>query len=148
MTKTTMAVAGLALLASAASITVCVAGEYGKQKVVYHINFNDKERLSGALRNIKNHIKAVGTDNLDLRVIMHGKGVMLLKYAKDDSNFQAKITNLKSQGVTFIVSGNTLRQRNIDYKRDLWGVKQQDIVPNGIAEIAHLQSQGFTYVKP
>jgi intracellular sulfur oxidation DsrE/DsrF family protein len=145
--KTIFALAGLALLASTTTV-VSVAGDYGKQKVVYHINFDDQERLSGALRNIKNHIKAVGMDNLDLRVVIHGKGVMLLKYARDDSGLQEKIAHLKDQGVTFNVCGNTLQQRKIDYKKDLWGVKEQDIVPNGIAEIAHLQSQGFTYVKP
>jgi intracellular sulfur oxidation DsrE/DsrF family protein len=142
------ALTGLALLAATTGAAVSVAGDYGKQKVVYHINFDDQKKLSGALRNIKNHIEAVGKDNLDLRAVMHGRGVMLLKYAKDDPNFQEKITLLKKQGVTFNVCANSLHDRNINYKKDLWEVKEQDIVPNGIAEIAHLQSQGFTYVKP
>jgi hypothetical protein len=35
------------------------AGEgYGKQKVVYHINFDDPKAQAGALGNIQNHITA------------------------------------------------------------------------------------------
>ncbi|MDH3899417.1 MAG: hypothetical protein OEU51_00045, partial [Gammaproteobacteria bacterium] len=66
---------GLAVL-FAGSLT---AGErYGKQKVVYHINYDDAKAQAGALRNIQNHINAVGAENLDLKVVMHGKGLSLL----------------------------------------------------------------------
>ncbi|MFV1993660.1 MAG: hypothetical protein ACC635_07135, partial [Acidiferrobacterales bacterium] len=53
-------------------VTVANAGSYGKQKVVYHINYKKEKRQFGALRNIQNHINAVGKENLDLRVVMHG----------------------------------------------------------------------------
>jgi hypothetical protein len=29
---------------------------YGKQKVVYHINYDDPQAQAGALRNVQNHI--------------------------------------------------------------------------------------------
>ena len=58
---------------------IAVAGAgYGKQKVVYHINYDDPKAQAGALRNIQNHINAVGEENLDLKVVMHGKGLSLL----------------------------------------------------------------------
>ena len=42
-------------------LTSSLANErYGKQKVVYHINFNNAKAQTGALRNIQNHINAVG----------------------------------------------------------------------------------------
>ena len=43
---------------------------YGKQKVAYHVNYYDAKRQTGALRNIQNHINAVGAENLDLRVVI------------------------------------------------------------------------------
>ena len=46
---------------------------YGKQKVVYHVNYDDPKKQKGAMRNIQNHINAVGAENMDLRVVMHGK---------------------------------------------------------------------------
>src|SRR5210317_2604690 len=51
---------------------------YDKQKVVYHINYDNPKRQGGALRNIQNHINAVGKENLDLRVVMHGKGLTMI----------------------------------------------------------------------
>lgn len=125
-----------------------VAGKYGKQKVVYHINYDNEKKQLGALRNIQNHINAVGKENLDLRVIIHGKGYTLLKRANTDPNFQQKIANLKDQGIKFNICANTIRGKKINVKNDLYDVDDPDIVPSGVAELAHLQAQGYAYVKP
>jgi uncharacterized protein len=138
----------LPLLIAAAGLKVAVAGDYGKQKVVYHINYDDQKRLNATLRNIQNHINAVGKENLDLRVVLHGKGVTLLVYAKEDLVMQEQIDKLKSQGIKFNICNNTLRGRKLDYKKDLFAVSEQDIVPSGVAEIAALQAQGYVYLKP
>ena len=121
---------------------------YDKQKVVYHINYDDPKKQKGALRNIQNHINAVGEDKLDLRVVMHGNGLSLLMRANEDPNFESGVANLKSQGVGFKVCANTLKGRKISYEEDLYDVDQEDIVPSGVAELAHLQAQGYSYVKP
>lgn len=138
-----MALLGLGLNAGAAQ-----AGDYGKQKVVYHINYSDEKELDGALRNIQNHINAVGKENLDLRVVMHGPGIALLQIANKNPDFSDKVSNLKRQGIHFNVCNNTLVGKKLDYKTDLYDVSKEDIVPSGVAEIAHLESQGFSYVKP
>ena len=43
------------------SITTVNAADngYGKQKVVYHVNYDNPKKQAGALRNIQNHINAV-----------------------------------------------------------------------------------------
>jgi uncharacterized protein len=121
---------------------------YGKQKVVYHVNYDDPKKQKGALRNIQNHINAVGAENLDLRVVMHGNGLSLLVRANEDDGVQSRVANLKNQGIGFKVCANTLRGRKISYEDDLYDVDKKDIVPSGVAELAHLQGQGFGYVKP
>ncbi|MFK5986493.1 MAG: DsrE family protein [Pseudomonadota bacterium] len=134
-------------------------GRYGKQKVVYHINYDNPKAQAGALRNIQNHINAVGAENLDLKVVMHGKGLSLLlepdaltntklKLGNANDEMQAKISGLKDQGVDFNVCANTLRGKKISYEDDLYDVSKADIVPSGVAELAHLQSMGYTYIKP
>lgn len=127
---------------------VALAGGYGKQKVVYHVNYDDPKKQKGAMRNIQNHINAVGAENLDLRVVMHGNGVSLLKRAVDNPDFEASVANLKNQNIQFKVCANTLKGRKIDYEKDLYDVSKDDIVPSGVAELAHLQGQGYSYVKP
>lgn len=132
---------------------------YGKQKVVYHINYDDPKAQAGALRNIQNHINAVGAENLDLKVVMHGKGLSLLltpdaapktklPQGNASDEVQAKIAGLKNQGIGFQVCANTLKGKKIDSQTDLYDVDKADIVPSGVAELAHLQAQGYAYVKP
>jgi hypothetical protein len=136
------------------------APEDTKQKVVYHINGDNPKQQAGALRNIQNHINAVGAENLDLRVVMHGNGVSMVllpevlgnvkgfKNANADPQMQATIDGLKSQGVAFKVCANTLKGRKVSYEDQLYMVEEIDIVPSGVAELAILQGQGFSYIKP
>jgi intracellular sulfur oxidation DsrE/DsrF family protein len=145
-----------AILSLFAVLVVQIAGieaneRYGKQKVVYHINYNggaDDKAYRGALRNIQNHINAVGAENLELKVVLHGNGVGLLKSAKSNQKLQMDVTNLKTQQVSFHVCNNTLAGRKIDYNTDLFEVFDDDIVPSGVAELSRLQQMGYTYIKP
>jgi len=124
---------------------------YGKQKVVYHINYNggeDDKMYRGAMRNIQNHINAVGADKMDIKVVLHGNGVGLLKSAVSNQKLQSAVTSLKSQQVAFSVCNNTLKGRKINYEKDLFEVFEDNIVPSGVAELSHLQQQGYTYIKP
>ena len=100
-----------ALLAVASGPVASAETGYGKQKVVYHINYDDPKKQKGALRNIQNHINAVGAENMDLRVVMHGNGLTLLMRANEDPNFESGVANLKSRGIGFKVCANTLKGR-------------------------------------
>lgn len=146
----------LAALLALAALTIgttqgALAEGYGKQKVVYHINYDggpDSKAYKGAMRNIQNHINAVGAENLDLKVVLHGNGLGVLMNAKEDETLQTAVGSLKSQNVSFHVCNNTLQGRDISYEDDLYDVWEQDIVPSGVAELAHLQQQGYAYIKP
>ena len=158
-TIATLALAGLVGLMSWSGIAAASTA-YSKQKVVYHINYHNPKQQAGALRNIQNHINAVGAENLELRVVMHGNGVSLVllpdalaevpkfKHANANEQMTANIDGLKNQGVSFKICANTLKGRKVDMADHLYDVEQADIVPSGVAELAHLQAQGFTYIKP
>ena len=141
-------IALLGLLAIGAAGCATTADGYGKQKVVYQVNSDDPTILKKVLGNVQNHINAVGKDNLDLKVVMHGDGLTLLKLAKEDEDMKSKVDKLKIQGIGFNVCANTLKYKKINYKTDLHDVSEKDIVPSGVAEIAHLQKHGHTYIKP
>jgi intracellular sulfur oxidation DsrE/DsrF family protein len=139
---------------------IATAADGAKQKVVYHVNGDDPKQQTGALRNVQNHINAVGKENLDLRVVMHGNGVSMVllpealgrvkgfKSANASPQMQATIDGLKDQGVQFKVCANTLKGRKVEMDNDLYMVEQADIVPSGVAELGILQGQGFAYIKP
>jgi intracellular sulfur oxidation DsrE/DsrF family protein len=138
----------LGLLALGATGCATTTDGYGKQKVVYHINSDDPKVFKAAVVNMQNHINAVGKDNLDLRVVMHGGGLVGLQAAKEDSDLKSKVDNLKLQGVGFNVCANTLKGKKLNYKTDLHDVSEKDIIPAGVAELARLQQQGYVYIKP
>jgi intracellular sulfur oxidation DsrE/DsrF family protein len=161
MKTITKLVIGTLLLSSYWMAGSAIAGEYyGKQKVVYHINYDNPKKQSGALRNIQNHINAVGAENLDLKVVLHGNGLALLlepdsldklkkfKHANADDKMTAKVTDLKGQGVSFHVCANTVRGRKVDVESDLYDVSKEVIVQSGVAEVAKLQQEGYAYIKP
>jgi hypothetical protein len=147
----TLVVATALLVFTAMSALAEQTERYGKQKVVYHINSDggtDSKAYKGAMGNIQNHINAVGAENIDVKIVMHGDGVGLLMAAKDDSTIQTIIGSLKSQNVGFQVCNNTLEGRKISYNDDLYDVWAEDIVPSGVAELSRLQQMGYTYIKP
>ena len=162
----------LAALAAIVGMTTLLAGQSiadtadtadasaAKQKVVYHINYDNPKQQAGALRNVQNHINAVGAENLDLKVVLHGNGLALLldpaslerlpkfKHANATDEMIAKIDSLRDQGIQFQVCANTIKGRQVDLANDLYYVEEADIVPSGVAQLAILQSQGYAYIKP
>ncbi|MET3789909.1 DsrE family protein [Aquamicrobium terrae] len=146
------AVLVMAILSAIAVVGHAGAAEkYGKQKVVYHINGDggpESKAYKAALVNVQNHVNAVGKDNIDVKVVLHGDGVKLLMAAQDDLSLQSAVTSLKTQNVSFLVCNNTLTSRKIDYENDLFEVFEDDIVPSGVAELSYLEQQGYTYIKP
>ena len=136
--------------APAAPAEAAAAPAYAPQKVVYHLNGpagEDGKGYAAALNNIRNHLEAVGKDNIDLRVVLHGDGVELLQRAAADQALQGTVIDLRNQGVRFLVCNNTLTGRHIAAD-SLFEVQPEDIVPSGVAELAKLQTEGFAYIKP
>jgi len=128
-----------------------------EQKVVYHINYDDPQKQVAALQSIEHHLKAA-RENIDIQVVLHGRGLSLLletdslaetKLARANANLmvQARISQLKDNGVVFNVCKNSLRTSKIDYQQDLYDVATNDLVENGISKIVELQSQGYLYLK-
>jgi intracellular sulfur oxidation DsrE/DsrF family protein len=159
MSKSIRSIRLLTFLLASLAVGLCFAGSYAKQKVVYHINYDDALAQAGAMRNIQNHINAVGKENLELKVVLHGKGLSLLldpdsashtklPHGNADAQMQARIAGLKDQGVRFNVCANTLKGKKINLSEDLYDASEGDVVPSGVAELAKLQAEGYTYIKP
>ncbi|MGB5621432.1 MAG: DsrE family protein [Gammaproteobacteria bacterium] len=154
------AIAGMTTLLSGQATAASADADATRQKVVYHINYDDPKLQTAALRNVQNHINAVGAENLDIKVVLHGDGLALLldpdslarlpkfKHANATDDMTAKIDGLRDQGIQFQVCANTIKGRSVDQANDLYYVEEVDIVPSGVAQLAVLQAQGYAYIKP
>ena len=133
---------------SAGDVNAAPAGYYQDQKVVYHNDGGGPDNAAyfkRMLNSIKNHIEAVGKDHIEIRVVDHSAGVDLFQIAQTDKLLAGQIDSLRAQGVRFLICANTLKERQIDW-HTLYGVKEDDIVPSGVAELARLQGMGFVYI--
>lgn len=140
-------------LVAAAAVAFSLAGpaaavDYPPQKVVYHNSgSSDPGYFKRMLTNVRNHLDAVGDDNIELIVVDHSGGVEMFEEATDDGDLAQRIDVLRERGVQFLICDNTLESRHIAIE-DLYGVTEADIVPSGVAEIARLQAEGFVYLHP
>jgi intracellular sulfur oxidation DsrE/DsrF family protein len=124
---------------------------YNKQKVVYHIN--NINTATGALRNVKNHLNALGDKNVEIIVVTHSSGAFALvdgAMGKKDKNgkvynFNDTIASLANRGVKFEICANTIRGKKIDKNKIS---EYAEIVPSGVAQVADLQQKGYLYIKP
>ena len=125
------------------------AGYYVFQKVVYQNDGglpDERTYFDHLLRNIGSHIAA--TDGkVEIRVVSFAAGAKLFQMAKSDPALAASLDGLRAKGVRFLVCRNTMKAMGLQ-PGDLYGVKGEDVVPSGVAEIARLQGMGFVYVHP
>lgn len=146
--KILLAAAVMMLIWNTAAVNAAPAGYYTDQKAVYHNNGGAPDNATyfkRMLNSIKNHIDAVGKDHIEIRVVDHGAGVDLFQMAQVDENLAGRLDALRVQGVRFLICANTLKERQIDW-HTLYGVKEDDVIPSGVAELARLQGMGFVYI--
>ncbi|MDT8403053.1 DsrE family protein [Sulfuriflexus sp.] len=147
----TLAAAGIAVIA----LTGCAGTSndrgaakngYQKQKVVYHMN--DINWGYRGLKNMVNHLNALGDENLDAVMVFHSSGGFILVDGKTDKkghSFGDQIQGLANRGVKFALCANTVRGKKIP--KDKINLNAE-IVPSGVAEVAELQHKGYVYIKP
>ena len=153
LSKAALLAAGLAMAASAHAVDPSKPAKNGymQQKVVYHIN--DINTATGALRNVKNHLNALGDENIEVIVVTHSSGAFAMvdgAMGKKDKkgkpyNFNDTIAGLANRGVKFQICANTIRGKKIPKEKIN---EHAEIIPSGVAQVAHLQQQGYLYVKP
>ncbi len=119
---------------------------FKQQKVVYHIN--DINKAFGALRNIKNHLNALGDKNANIVVVTHSSGAFTLVDGSQDRrgrSFDSAVQTLADRGVKFEICANTIRGKKINKSRINL---HASIVPSGVARVIDLQQKGYLYIKP
>lgn len=127
------------------------SGNYGSQKVVYHVatrgSWRDREgeawRLVAVLNN---HINAVEPEEIAIDVIFQGDGIDALKRAKANPKLASALDNLRRRGVNFRVCANTLEAQKLG-PGTLHGIEPKNLVQAGVAELIHLQKQGYAYIR-
>jgi intracellular sulfur oxidation DsrE/DsrF family protein len=124
----------MTLATSAADITK-------EHKVLFEFTSENKEHLTGVLRNAENVRKALGPGTR-VTIVAHGPGIALLR--KTNKEGEAQMRQLAGVGVIFAACENTLKRKNLS-KADLFDFSST--VDSGVAEVVRKQAAGWSYVK-
>jgi len=138
-----------------ASSAEFVATPYAEQqKIVFDFYFDDPQKINPALYWLKGLVDPLlaepynlSPDDLDIKVILHGTEVVTL--AKHNYPlYQKAVQRMRyyaALGVEFRLCA--IAAHDYDYAlSDLQDFVQ--LVPSGIAELAHWQSQGYVLITP
>jgi uncharacterized protein len=115
-----------------------------KRQVVFHLDWDQEERLLMALENTKNLFKEIPPQQCTVHMVANGKAVILFR--KDRAaKYAPDMEDLHKHGVRFKACRNAIAKNKVE-KADLLEVC--DVVPAGILELINLQHEGFAYIKP
>ncbi|HMN74000.1 MAG TPA: DsrE family protein [Rhodoblastus sp.] len=141
-------IAVLALVAQA--LPAVSAAEKREHHIVFQLTDNDPARMTMVLDNIANVSRFYSDkgDQVEFEVVAYGPGVHMLRADTSPVKERVKSIKLSIPDVTFTACGNTVEsmERAEGKKIDL--LPQAGIVPAGVARLAELQEQGWSYVRP
>jgi uncharacterized protein len=113
-------------------------------KAVFHIDWDEEERLLMALNNIKDMLRDVPADEPSMIVVAVGPAVNLFR--KDRAaHYISTIEEVHKAGTRFLICRASLTTPGLALE-DL--IASCERVPTGITEIIRLQHDGYAYVKP
>ena len=110
--------------------------------LVVHVDLPEEQRFVMALNNMSNYLAALPGQPCQVVLLANGGAVPHLTKTAAHAD---RIGELQTQGVTFRVCANALRNAALSSDDLLDGV---EVVPAGVVELVRLQREGFAYIKP
>jgi hypothetical protein len=135
----TFAAAVLPALAMQPSLAQTAAA---KNKLVFQVSDADPQKWNLTLNNVRNVIDDLGSDNVDLEVVVYGPGIGMLK---GDSPVAKRVADALKGGVKVVACENTMKGQHLVYADMLPDI---GYVPAGVVELMKKQQQGYAYIRP
>ena len=139
---------GFIAMSVAASLTMLVPADSSAQKsqvrnkVVFQVSDSDAQKWNLALNNAKNLQDDLGSDMVDLEIVVYGPGIGMLK---GDSTVATRVDEALKNGVKVVACENTMRAQKLVYADMLPRI---GYVPAGVVELMKKQQEGYSYIRP
>ncbi|MBU1237971.1 MAG: DsrE family protein [Gammaproteobacteria bacterium] len=127
------------LLALTMATSVASAAD---RKVVLQVSDGDQAKWNLALNNARNLQSELGSENVDIEIVVYGPGIGMLKA---DSLVGNRVLDAASAHVKVVACENTMKAQKLGKDDMLSGVT---FVPAGVVEIMDRQKQGWSYIRP
>lgn len=113
-----------------------------KSKVVFQVSDGDSKKWDLTLNNVKNVIKDMGKDNIDVEIVAYGPGIDMFKF---ESPAASRIEEVLKLGAQVMICENTMRAQKIS-KSDM--LDNLGYVEAGVSQLIKRQQQGYAYIRP
>jgi intracellular sulfur oxidation DsrE/DsrF family protein len=133
-----------------ASVGALFAGRAGRAseargkryRAIFDLSVEGADRWDAALRNVENLRKALGPDQVEVEVVVHGKAYPLVQ--KTNGAMEERLRGLSESGVRLALCRNTMKRFEVapDSLFPFVGT-----VDAAVAELVRKQTEGFAYVK-
>jgi len=113
-----------------------------KNKAVFQVSDGDPQKWNLTLNNAKNVQDDLGSDAVDLEIVVYGPGIGMLK---GDSPVAKRIADALKSGVKVVACENTMKAQKLVYADMLPAI---GYVPAGVVELMKKQQEGYAYIRP
>lgn len=133
-----------ALFLSFSSFAVHAAATDGMkaENVVFQVSDGDAKNWNLALNNVKNVQQALGSDKVDIEIVVYGPGINMLKL---DSVVANRVEEAVAAGVKVVACESTMKGQKLT-KADM--LSTIGYVPAGVVELMKKQKAGYAYIRP
>lgn len=118
------------------------AKDAAREKVVFQVSVGDPKTWNLTLNNAKNVQQELGSNNVDVEIVVYGPGIGMLKF---DSAVANRIDEAVGDGVMIVACENTMKAQKLT-REDM--LASAGFVPAGVVELMKKQKEGYAYIRP
>jgi len=137
-----LSMATVAALAIVAPVTAQAQTNAVKNKAVFQVSDGDPQKWNLTLNNAKNVQDDLGSDAVELEMVVYGPGIGMLKV---DSPVGKRVAEALKSGVKVVACENTMKGQHLVYADMLPDI---GYAPAGVVELMKRQREGYAYIRP
>lgn len=132
-----------AAMAAVAALAPSMAQTQGaRARAVFQVSDADPVKWNLALNNAKNVQDDLGTDAVELEIVVYGPGIGMLRI---DSPVGSRVADALKAGVKVVACENTMKGQKL-VRGDM--LPAIGYVGAGVVELMAKQQQGWAYIRP
>lgn len=137
-----LSMAAVAALAIVAPVAAQAQTSAVKNKAVFQVSDGDPQKWNLTLNNAKNVQDDLGSDAVELEIVVYGPGIAMLK---GDSPVGNRVAEALKSGVKVVACENTMKGQHLVYADMLPDI---GYAPAGVVELMQKQREGYAYIRP
>jgi|MTBAKSStandDraft_1061840.scaffolds.fasta_scaffold03060_10 intracellular sulfur oxidation DsrE/DsrF family protein len=112
-------------------------------RVIFHVSEENIDKVTFALNNILNLLNDLGSENIDIELLVNGPAVKAFK--SEGNEISELIRQVLEKPVDLALCNNAMKKFNLSLEDML---NEARVVPSGVGELVRKQAEGWAYIRP